>query len=363
MSGKYALVHAMVDGACAAVMLGFPGVDGGKMTEMILLYNLLAFSTQGLSGLLADCTRRGDLTARAGCLLVAIGVFLPLGPLGKGLLLGMGNSLFHAGAGEQVMRGSGGKAAPLGVFVAPGAVGLCIGGLFPALKWLFGTALAVFVFLPLVKPVRRAGQPTFAPPRAAAFGAGAMLLFCVFSRAFVGSVVSFPWRTGMAATLALAVFAAAGKALGGFLCDRLGPAMAGVCSIFPAAGLILFCTGSVPLSLMGQLLLNLSMPVTLWLMYRVTPGYPGFAFGLAAGALYPGTLLAALTPEGVAARGWITAGVFFFNTVFILCSVWMLRERKEPYETAKKDDRPAACRPNSPDLPTDRPGGCGGSWN
>ena len=40
---------------------------------------------------------------------------------------------------------------------------------------------------------------------------------------------------------------------------------------------------------MGQFLLNLTMPVTLWLLYLAMPDSPGFAFGLAASALWPGT--------------------------------------------------------------------------
>lgn len=42
---------------------------------------------------------------------------------------------------------------------------------------------------------------------------------------------------------------------------------------------------------MGQFLLNLTMPVTLWLLYLAMPDSPGFAFGLAASALWPGTLV------------------------------------------------------------------------
>ena len=32
------------------------------------------------------------------------------------------------------------------------------------------------------------------------------------------------------------------------------------------------------------------MPVTLWLIYRAMPDSPGFAFGLAASALWPGSI-------------------------------------------------------------------------
>ena len=51
-----------------------------------------------------------------------------------------------------------------------------------------------------------------------------------------------------------------------------------------------FCAAWAAPALAGQLLLNLSMPVTLWLIYRAMPDSPGFAFGLAASALWPGTV-------------------------------------------------------------------------
>ena len=57
-----------------------------------------------------------------------------------------------------------------------------------------------------------------------------------------------------------------------------------------AAVLTAFCAAWAAPALAGQLLLNLTMPVTLWLIYRAMPESPGFAFGLAASALWPGTL-------------------------------------------------------------------------
>ena len=46
--------------------------------------------------------------------------------------------------------------------------------------------------------------------------------------------------------------------------------------------------GSVPF--LWSLARNLTMPVTLWLLYRAMPDSPGFAFGLAASALWPGMI-------------------------------------------------------------------------
>ena len=61
-------------------------------------------------------------------------------------------------------------------------------------------------------------------------------------------------------------------------------------SLIPAAVLIAFCTSYMIPSLIGQFAINLTMPVTLWLLYRSMPESPGPAFGLAASALWPGTI-------------------------------------------------------------------------
>jgi MFS family permease len=85
-------------------------------------------------------------------------------------------------------------------------------------------------------------------------------------------------------------FVFVGKAAGGFICDRLGAKKSALLSLPFAALLIAFCSAWMLPSLVGQFLLNLSMPVTLWLIYRAMPDAPGLAFGLAASALWPGTI-------------------------------------------------------------------------
>ncbi|MBR5997623.1 MAG: hypothetical protein IK027_00760, partial [Deltaproteobacteria bacterium] len=106
--------------------------------------------------------------------------------------------------------------------------------------------------------------------------------------------VSFPWQTSAALSLLTVAFVFAGKSLGGLLCDRLGPSKTAIVSIVPAALLIAFCSRWMVPSLLGQMALNLTMPVTLWLLYRAMPDRPGFAFGVAASALWPGTIAGGL---------------------------------------------------------------------
>ena len=128
------------------------------------------------------------------------------------------------------------------------------------------------------------------PPGRVPWGAVAALTLAVAVRAIGGCAADFPWKTTAVMGLVTAVLVFAGKSLGGFVCDRLGPTRTALISVPAAAVLTAFCAAWAVPALAGQLLLNLTMPVTLWLIYRAMPESPGFAFGLAAAALWPGTL-------------------------------------------------------------------------
>ena len=134
------LAHLLVDGLCAATVFG-PVRDAADLTTLVLLYNTLAFSTQCLVGLAADRLRRLGWTAATAMALVVLGFALPVPALVRICLVGSGNSLFNVAGGIMTLRRSGGKAGPLGVFVAPGAIGLTLGTLWP---WL-GTAFAILL--------------------------------------------------------------------------------------------------------------------------------------------------------------------------------------------------------------------------
>ena len=120
MTMLYSLLHFLVDGICAWGMLGrFRGFDA------ILLYNFCAFVLQLPLGAVLDRfggRRTPMVFAAAGCGLTLLGACT------SPLLLGLGNALFHVGGGVDVIR-DGGKCEKLGIFVAPGAMGLFLGGL------------------------------------------------------------------------------------------------------------------------------------------------------------------------------------------------------------------------------------------
>ena len=103
-----ALAHLLVDGMCAAAMFG-PVRSAGDFSQLILLYNTLAFSTQCLVGIAADRLRRHGVFTVAALLLVAAAAVLPLPTLLRVGCLGMGNSVFHVAAGSRTLERSGSR--------------------------------------------------------------------------------------------------------------------------------------------------------------------------------------------------------------------------------------------------------------
>lgn len=296
------VAHLLVDGLCAATLFG-PVSAAGDPGVLILLYNTLAFSTQGIVGLITDCLKRHGPVTALGCIAIVLGYVLPLQAWLRVCFIGLGNSLFHVGGGTRTLIASNGKAWSLGIFVAPGCVGLSLGTIYPKLGNIFAMLLLVCALgiwltgkeLRLCAESRKTGNISLFIP--------VVLLMAVAVRSFGSTAVNFQWKDTAALTLLMTGFIFAGKALGGFVCDRLGAGRTAWLTVIPAAVCIAFFCRFMPTSLVGQLLLNMTMPITLFLLYRAIPSSPGFAFGLAASALWPGALAAGFAagklPEAV----------------------------------------------------------------
>ena len=84
--------------------------------------------------------------------------------------------------------------------------------------------------------------------------------------------------------------------------------------------------------------LNLTMPVTLWLMYRALPDQPGFSFGLAASALWPGTILGKLLEQSaLPPQPFVILG-FLFGLAAILWAERNLHYYASHYQTESKEE-------------------------
>ncbi|MBQ9376858.1 MAG: hypothetical protein IJU05_03535 [Schwartzia sp.] len=323
-------MHFCVDGVCAAVMAAY-AVSEPFFEPIVFhfgLYNLIAFAGQAPTGLLLDRRPRAvpfALVFSAAALL--LGMTAAPRILWQTVALGLGNCAFHAAAGRLVLCRYEGFAAP-GIFVSSGAVGLGLG-----LNRLLGAPLffaADVIATGLVFWLSRQGsdERTVFPAaeaersaragmgaNAAIFGANAeivgerlsaravmtlpvcafLLLACVVLRGFGGG-------SATALGMMLPCVMAAGKCLGGLVCDRVG---------YRNTLLLIFLLSFVALrgagtafALLLTLAFNMTMALTLRLAHWCAPTMPGLMFGLAAGCLLPGVFFAgALTipPAAMAA--------------------------------------------------------------
>lgn len=286
------IAHLLVDGVCAAALFGRMESDP-NLSMLVMLYTTLAFSTQGIVGIMGDRIKRHSQADIISMIIVAVGFLLPLPPLLRTIIIGVGNSIFHVAGGTMTLEDSKGKAGKLGIFVAPGAIGLSVGTLWPTTGTGMAIALVVssVVLMIVCKPRNLISRNTAGQASRSSLAVIVLLTFSVTVRAIGGTAVRFTWNTTSSMTMILALFVFAGKAVGGLVCDGIGVRKTTLISIIPAAILIAFCSQWMLPSLLGQFLLNLTMPVTLWLLYLAMPDSPGFAFGLAASALWPGTLI------------------------------------------------------------------------
>ena len=294
----YSAAHFWVDLSCAFLMFRLVS-DSADFATCLLLYNFCAFAMQMPLGLLCDRFNRNAVVAALGCLLIAAAP-LCAAPLSISIAAGLGNALFHLGGGLDTLNDSGKKAAALGIFVSPGALGLFIGTAWgrgvsaPLLFAPVGLLLFAAAILILARRTYGSFSSENAPYDPAPCGSALPLLplfLVVVLRSWMGMSQSFPWKAEFTTVLTLALML--GKMAGGFLSDRLGRKRASLCSLLPCARLYLFSTLPLP-GILAVFLFNMTMPITLHTAAEQLPGAKGFSFGLLTFALFLGFLPAAL---------------------------------------------------------------------
>lgn len=296
--GFVSVAHFLVDFACIfLVMAWFPAKN---WVLYALLYNFCAFALQFPVGLVADMCRSHLKFSAWGCLLIALSFFtVTVSPVISCVSAGIGNAMFHIGGGVTVMHSFPKKMAPLGVFVSPGALGVFLA--MVSVSWkepffylcplMMFVAFLFFLYLGTMeeKQQRFAGK-SLKNLRIAVVVAVLLLFFAVILRSYFGLILTFPWKTGFWLPLLFIVGVALGKAVGGFLGDRIGLLPAALGSLALSALCFIFAEISAFCGILGVCFFNMTMPLTLFALGEIFGDAKGCAFGLTTFALFLGTL-------------------------------------------------------------------------
>ena len=311
----YAFSHFVVDLASVTTVLGLVAPHlasrGPRHVALaILAYDLVAFCCQLPLGALLDVwgRRRSPAAAMASFALVACGVSAGwAGGLTTGAaavtLVALGNALFHCVGGVEVLGESDGRAAPSGVFISTGALGVFLGGqaafgTWPGTPVLLVALLVASAAFVLWVPAANVSGGLYLALSPGGRLAAILLSVTVALRSYAGMVMSFPWKAQLILALLAVVAVAAGKATGGYASDALGAPIASAVSLGGAAVLFLFSWASVTAGLVATFLFNFTMAITLSALAELFPRAHGLAFGIASFALAMGALPALLGPQG-----------------------------------------------------------------
>ena len=335
-------MHFLVDGLCACCLFLQADGTGHSLLIVFVTYNVLAFLTQPLTGMLADRVREPQLLLQGAAALLALGVAsvsfnVPCSTFNvqalTAIFLGLGNSLFHVWGGRLVAVETGNDIRALGVFVSTGAFGLAVGMVFHS-WWLMYLLLVLIAGIAIWLLCRRSCFPT-ATERGPLYGLVLpkpwlawccllLLMAFVMFRSFTGETFTAALAKSGGMVLLIGALAMIGKAAGG----RLVRGKTGFLLVLAGVAVcLLFHHTAGWLWLPGLLLINGTMAITLYWANRMMPGREGLAFGLLAAALMPGYLLAQTSHLSPLTSPLLLTLV---PTIVIeLLVLWSLRERRD----------------------------------
>ena len=305
------VLHLLVDGLCVCCLyLIASSFSALHLVGIFLTYNILAFLTQPLTGLWADCMKRRHWMLLASVLLLTVAVLATsivvsfrlstVGMMVVPILLGMGNSLFHVWGGKQVAVTTGNDMRALGAFVSTGAFGLALGIVFFSWPLLYTVLLTICVLsTAYVHLDLKAGISAINSQEAECrfsklfiWMSLLVLMLVVMLRSFVGETFSGEMSRTSSMVLLIGLLSMLGKMAGGWLAHHLGIVRMLALVIVLVLVCLVFRSQEMVIALVGLFAVNCTMPVTLYLANVVLSKREGLAFGLLAAALIPGYLLA-----------------------------------------------------------------------
>lgn len=304
----YSILHFFVDGICALAMFGW-FVNQKNSYWYFFAYNFCAFALQMPFGAFLDMlimnwsSKKKNAHVMYPYLFATIGVlFTILGAILHPILLGIGNALFHVGGGVGVIYEDhanywNGKA--LGVFVAPGALGLFLGTQIAKVNGesikiamlVFFSILTIVLLIALIHKdpvkelVNKIEKPTTGSGTILAIGC----FLVVILRSYVGMAVTFSWKSGFLLGLVCVLAVVLGKMAGGLFAAKWGIKPVMFISLLIAATSYCF-SENIVCGIIAVFAFNMSMPITLYLLVCKFKELPGFAFGLLTFGLFLGYL-------------------------------------------------------------------------
>lgn len=319
--GMAAVMHLLVDGIClCALYVMSKTLFMSNVFSVFMTYNVLAFMSQPFTGILVDKMKRMHWILIGAILFLIFAVLTEILLVSNkslyaenatyivAILLAVGNSLFHVWGGKQTVIKTGNDMRTLGVFVSTGALGLSLALVLHswALLFVFLITLCLFATLYIIcdgiySHKIMINDDSFGSDSIVIinnkklifsfWAIGSIVVFVMF-RSYIGETFSAEIEKNKTIILLLGAIAMFGKMSGGWIVKIGGIIKTLIVVLICVAITYYFKSSALFVVLLGVFMINLTMPITLYLANAVLKGREGMAFGILAAALIPGYILA-----------------------------------------------------------------------
>lgn len=284
--------HGVADATAGFLLGSLPRTMSLEQASwLIILYNILGFGYQPLAGILTDQLKRPRESVLVGLFLLLLALVVASWQSQLAVVLaGMGSAAFHVGGGSLALSATPNRTTGPGIFAAPGAVGLAVGGVLGwtgysatvPLVLLLGLMMGVITLISL--PRFPHSNPKFQIPNSKSDDwVMLVLLVAIALISTVWTSFQFLLQTHLNFIIALAVAAAIAKVFGAILAQRWGWRRWIVGSLAVATLLLLFGAQNRLTLLLALALLQSTIPITLAVTAQMMPQQPATASGLALG--------------------------------------------------------------------------------
>lgn len=288
---RYALMSLCLSAVCHSVIFSHLSrqISYDRMSMLIILFNVISVGAMSILSIFSDRVNNKHTGVRLSVFLTVIGYFLPpsFGIDLKIILLGLGSALFYSFASSSILSRSNGKSRGIGLLIGGQSIGLACA----SYAGFFAHLLAPLLMILAVPSDNY--QSDDAEEKATNRAAFSLLplVFVGLSYlllSFEFSSFRFEWNLNFKTQFQLLFTIGLGRAVGGFLSDRIGRIITVSASVCFGTVLICFFADNKWLSLLGLLLLSMSLAPMLTSVARLFPKMPAFSFALMSGASYLG---------------------------------------------------------------------------
>ena len=286
----WGLLHGVNDFVAGYMLANFAfNHNYSDSFTMLVVYAILGFGGQLPVGFLLDKQKQVKPFAIVSILLLLFSTaFYFIDPSVAIILTGFAGAGIHVTGGAICLQVNNEKSGPLGLFTAPGVLGLTLGGILGSMSSAY-LLIALIAIIILATLIFKQGIPAYQAQnkKGSQLDAhdwimlGILLIMCFRSFIFdIVNNVSLHFEHGI---LVLGISAFCGKILGGFLADKIGWKKF-VYITLPLAFIFLnFGKENLYALAFGIACLQSSVPLTLLLMSRSLPMFPATATALSLG--------------------------------------------------------------------------------